>query len=49
MILTQKVIDEIKHCVEQYGIKEISFWDEFIMNLDVFREAQNQSFDQKNS
>jgi len=24
----QKVIDEIKHCVENYGIKEISFWDD---------------------
>ena len=24
----QKVIDEIKHCVEKYGVKEISFWDD---------------------
>ena len=24
----QKVIDEIKDCVENYGIKEISFWDD---------------------
>ena len=24
----QKAIDEIKHCVENYGIKEISFWDD---------------------
>jgi len=24
----QKVIDEIKDCVEKYGIKEISFWDD---------------------
>ncbi|MDC1476136.1 B12-binding domain-containing radical SAM protein [Pelagibacteraceae bacterium] len=24
----QKVIDEIKHCVDKYGIKEISFWDD---------------------
>ena len=24
----QKVIDEIKHCVEEYGVKEISFWDD---------------------
>ena len=23
-----KVVDEIKHCVEKYGIKEISFWDD---------------------
>ena len=24
----QKVIDEIKHCVENYGTREISFWDD---------------------
>ncbi len=24
----QKVVDEIKHCVENYGVKEISFWDD---------------------
>ena len=24
----QKVIDEIKHCVEKYGTREISFWDD---------------------
>tara|TARA_Y100000590_G_scaffold442811_1_gene571393 strand:- start:1343 stop:2890 length:1548 start_codon:yes stop_codon:yes gene_type:complete len=24
----QKVVDEIKHCVEKYGVKEISFWDD---------------------
>ena len=24
----QKVIDEIKHCVEKFGVKEISFWDD---------------------
>ena len=24
----QKVIEEIKHCVEKYGVKEISFWDD---------------------
>ena len=24
----QKVIEEIKECVEKYGIKEISFWDD---------------------
>ena len=24
----QKVIEEIRDCVENYGIKEISFWDD---------------------
>ena len=27
-VVSKKVIDEIKHCVENYGIKEISFWDD---------------------
>ena len=24
----KKVVDEIKHCVEKFGVKEISFWDD---------------------
>tara|TARA_Y100000590_G_scaffold470321_1_gene663684 strand:- start:1388 stop:2980 length:1593 start_codon:yes stop_codon:yes gene_type:complete len=24
----KKVVEEIKHCVEKYGVKEISFWDD---------------------
>jgi len=44
----EKVVEEIKHCVEKYGVKEISFWDDTMSyHKKWMREFLNRLIEEK--